>query len=284
MLKKFLFILVIFVLFSFAACVGTGNTPVDTDGIPASIEDTPADMRALAGTDNSTLTAPGGMFCTADLPEGEVLTVYVSGDIFIADSINEMLLFAAGSGEFRNDVVRAEILDERVEWLNVALPSQHEGALPFRGEDPGWDFSDSYEPHTIYRILVLEVFQGEAEVGSVLEVAQSGGRIDNVHLVNEHFVPLVPGEDFLLFLSSISWMTNEEWPAALTSRFQGVYRFPGPNDGIRMFGLSESLEPVQPLPDHLAEANLPLTLHDLAEMQRENFGEVSKSFQEVLQQ
>jgi len=262
MLKKFLFIFLIFALFPLTACADTESTSAEVNASPATL---------------------GGMFCTADLPEGEVLTVSVSGDFFIADCIEDLLSFGVVSGRHRDYVVRVEILDEWVAWRNMTLPSQHEGALPFLEDDPGLDFSDDYRPSTFYRAQVLEAFLGEVEVGDILYIAQSGGRIGNVHFETDYFVPLALGEDLVLILSSPSWMTNEEWPATLISPFQSVYRFPSSSGDIRTFSLDEELEPYQPS-ERTAHFGLPLTLHDLAEMQRENFGEVSESFQEVLQQ
>jgi len=195
-LKKFLFVIVIFALLSFAACADTDHIPADTGSVPLDADGIP-------------VTA-GGMFCTADLPEGEVLTVHAGGDEVIFDSIEDMMSFGSGSEVYRDYVIRIEILDERVEWRNASLPFQDERALLFLGDDPGWDHSDRYQPSTIHRVRVLEVFQGEVEVGDILEVGQSGGQIDNVHFMNDAFLPLMPGDDLVLFLASFSWMTNEE--------------------------------------------------------------------------
>jgi len=276
-MKKFLFMLALVVLFSLAAC----NNETQNGTVQADI---PNDTIQL----DNTPWNPGGIFCTEGLAEGEVLIVSVSGDEDIPGSIDEMIRFIdmagvwqAGYGMFRSEIVRAEVLDERTEWHNTTAAWHHEGAQPFLVDDPGWDHSDRYEPYTFHRVRVLEVFKGEVAAGDILEVMQEGGQIDNVRLENYSFVSLTPGDDVVLFLASPVWMPNS--PAALMSSFTAVYRFPDLSGGIRAFGLDEGLESVYEFPEHMAEYALTLTLDDLADMQLENFGRVSESFEAALE-
>ena len=289
-MKKFLFLIVIFVLLSFAACADTdhenvpadtSSVPVDTDRISVDAENVPADTGGVPVDADGISVTRGGMFCTADLPEGEVLTVSIEGDFIVFDDIDDMMSLGAGTGVYRDYVVRVEVLDERVEWRNANFPFQAERAMPFLMADTGWDYPDQYEPCTIFRVRVLEVFQGEVEVGDILEVGQSGGQIDNVHFIHPHFLQLTPGDDLVLFLASFSWLTNEEWPASLMSRLQGTYRFPSA-DRRRAFHSDEDLATVYQFPGHIAYRALSLTLDDLADMQIENFGRVSESFEAVI--
>ena len=244
-MKKFLFVIVIVALLSFAACAGTERISTDAENVPADTGGVPID------TDDIPVTR-GGMFCTANLPEGETLTVSVHGDAIIFDSIEQILSEMSWVDSI--DVVRVEVLDERVEWEEM--------------------------PYTVYRIQVLEVFQGESgvEVGDVLEIAQMGGEIDRVRLENDSFLPLAPGDDLVLFLSRSPG--QGPYRRGILG-FQSVFRFP-PVDGMRAFRSDEDLETVYEFPEHIAYFALSLTLDDLADMQIQNFGRVSESFGAVI--
>jgi len=224
---------------------------------------------------------PGRRFCTRHLAEGEVLIVEADhGDRIWFDSIDDLLRSAdrESGGPWRTEVLRVEILDERTGWFNLRLPWRHEGAQPFlRGDSHPWWESDDYMPSTFHRARVLEVFRGEVEVGDIIEIRQSGGQIGNIQMVNRDFAYLTPGDDLLLFLQSLSWL--EDIPRGLYSP-EAVYRFPD-FSGDRAFSLDESLESAYE--GSLAEWILPLTLNDLAEIQLENFGRVSESFEAALE-
>ena len=225
---------------------------------------------------NSTPVNTGGIFCTENLAEGEVLTVYAHGDEIIFDSIDEMLNFAAMSGAWRVEIVRVEVLSERVAWHNTTLAFQHEDA------DSEGDYPDCYEPRTFHQVRVLEVFQGDVQVGDILEVMQRGGQIDNVRLECSSFLPLAPGDDLVLFLSSLVWMENS--PAGIASPRQAVYRFPALEDGDRTVSFDEELEFFPQLSENIAEYALPLTFGELADFQFQNFGRLSDAFQAMLEE
>ena len=274
MMKKCLLAILILALFSLVAC----NIPADVEDVPVCADTVSADIGSVSTDMDDTLVDTestggprrGGRFCAAHLPEDEVLRVYSSsGDRIIFDDMDDMLSFVAGLGGFREYVVRVEVLDERVEWVNTALPSQAEGAYPFH---PDGGYPDEYMPRTIYRVQVLDVFKGEVEVGDILEVGQSGGQIDNVHFVADHAISLPLGGDLVLFLSIPSWMSNEDWSLGIMGGFQGAYRFPDIGDGMRAFSLDEDLASVYQFPEHMEHFAFDLTLGDLVEFTIENFG------------
>jgi len=130
------------------------------------------------------------------------------------------------------DIVRAIVLDERVERLNTMLD------VPPPEIDP-------YKIYTIYRIQVVEVFQGNAIPGGIIEIRQMGGRLDNDSLENLDYVQMEPGNDLVLFLRK-SFIAN--FPSILVNAHQSAYQYQNTN---------EALESAHP------ENNLSLTLEDL---------------------
>lgn len=76
------------------------------------------------------------------------------------------------------DVVRAKILSSRVEPYSVR-------------EDI----------HTIYAIQILEVFQGNLQIGDEIEIAQLGGETAYKVMVNPCKIPITVGDDLVLFLN-----------------------------------------------------------------------------------
>jgi len=144
------------------------------------------------------------------------------------------------------DVIRGEVLDERTEWINTWIPPQSEY------EETGGELGELYLIYTIFKIKVLEVFEGEAEVGSIIEVKQIGGQVDDTLFINADEVDIQLGYDLVLFLESF-----EGLPASLINPTQSVYYFPNINDNTRSDNLSIELESVSPKND------LILTLADL---------------------
>ncbi|MCL2558864.1 MAG: hypothetical protein FWE07_00130 [Turicibacter sp.] len=183
----------------------------------------------------------------ADNDLDEVETVWIMADYPHYDSITHLASYAT-------DVVRVEVLDERVEWLNTWL------APPPSEIDP-------YNLYTIYRIRVLEVFQGDATVGDILEVRQMGGETDSLRVINTDEVSLAVGDDLVLFLRA-SYIEN--FPAVLLNPYQGAYHFASisASEGIASIeaeelaniDVHESLESVNP------ENDLVLTIEDLIQI------------------
>ena len=172
---------------------------------------------------------------------GEVETMWVMADYPHYESIAHLASYAT-------DVIRVEILDERAEWLNTWL------------EAPPPEI-DPYNLYTVYRIKVLEVFQGDAAAGDILEVRQLGGQKDGLRVINKDEVPLVVGDDLVLFLRA-SYIEN--FPSVLLNPYQSAYRFPVANEDIMTIRANETLESV-----HL-ENDLTLTVEDLVQILANN--------------
>jgi len=135
--------------------------------------------------------------------ENEDLEIsWISASYFAYDSIEHLASHAT-------DVVRAEILDERVERLNNWL------SIPPEGIDP-------YMIYTVYRARVIESFQGDTTPGEIFEIMQIGGRQDNEWLVNTEEAPIEIGDDMVIFLRA-SYI--ESYPFVLLNPFQTLYHF-----------------------------------------------------------
>jgi len=104
------------------------------------------------------------------------------------------------------DVVFVEVLDERVELINSLI-----GAAAGAG---------NYNLYTVYRVRVLETFQGNAVPGDILEVRQLGGQLGNETIINTERVPLQAGNDVLIFMSESAIAGN---PSLFLNQQQSVF-------------------------------------------------------------
>ncbi|MCL2576492.1 MAG: hypothetical protein FWE27_00370 [Defluviitaleaceae bacterium] len=150
------------------------------------------------------------------------------------------------------EIVRVEVIDERAEKINIWMSPANEL------EDADFGTFDAYRIFTVNRIRVLEVFQGDVNVGDVLEVKQIGGRMNDSVVINHDSVPLVVGDDLVLFLQSYD---IEGMPACLLNPTQSAYRF---NENAAIRDDNTELESLNPQND------LTLTLNDLAQISRNN--------------
>lgn len=216
------------------------------------------------------------LFSEEELMSGDMLTSHTSVDESEYHSLDDLIEFG-----LVNIVVKAEVLDERVEWLDYTIPFSEEQSIYFFGEVR--EHEPRPELFTVHRLRVLDVFKGDVEVGDVVEVAQRGGQIENFISYAIYLRPLSVGDILVFFLRDPNLDPAREnfpvtLPLNLVNSLQGIYRLPAPSDGIVAFSADETLEGV---PDQLAPS-LTLTLDDLANMQRENFGHVSESFGAML--
>ena len=141
-------------------------------------------------------------------PDDEVITEYfVGGDRLILSSIDEL-------ARWSTDVIRAEILDSRVERINTSLSSD-----PDFYNDP-----KHIRLHTVYRLVVLEVFAGNTKVGDIVEVMQMGGRLGNEELVYDRQLPLSSGDNLVLFLYNYEKEGFGHLPMTFMGGGQAVYR------------------------------------------------------------
>jgi len=138
---------------------------------------------------------------TSPISAGMEVTQVSAYDL-IYDSIEDLATDAT-------DVVRAEVLDERVEKLNTFL------------EEPPPEI-DPYMLYTVYRIKVLEAYQGKAAAGDIMEVRQLGGQLDDELVVSLDFVPIAPGDDLVFFLRE-SYIEN--YPSVLVNAHQSTYKY-----------------------------------------------------------
>ena len=107
------------------------------------------------------------------------------------------------------DVVRVEVLDERVERFNTWLETPPPEINP-------------YYIYTVYRLRVIDAFKSDATPGDILEVRQLGGQQDNEKVINTNKAPITVGDDLVLFMRA-SYIDN--YPSVFLNPFQTVYRF-----------------------------------------------------------
>jgi len=138
------------------------------------------------------------------------------------------------------DVVRVEVLDEREDWFNPFL-----NPLPPE--------IDPYRLYTVYRLRVLDVFQGDAQVGDVIEVRLRVGAVVYGDL------SIAIGDDLVLFLYASVIEGN---PAFLVNPTQGAYR------SRHLSGTFTILQNIHP-----RSRFVPLvTMGNLRQLAAENFG------------
>jgi len=150
---------------------------------------------------------------------------FVGGGADEAGNVDELTFIAT-------DIVRGVILDERVEQLITLLP-------PPSGPDEMYLSmrADFYQIHTIHRIMVSEVFMGDAQVGNVMEIAQPGGRLGSAISTNSEMLHFAAGDDLVLFVRTFYNSHGVNRPAIPITPFQSAYRVVSSNrvelaDGI----------------------------------------------------
>jgi len=193
--------------------------------------------------------------CADEMPDSLITEYFIGGDVWTRASIDELASNAT-------DVVRAVVLDSRVELVNTLLadPDPNE-------EDP----SRFYMLHTIYRLEVQEVFAGRAEVGGVIEFMQIGGRLGNRELNNERQLSFVIGDELIFFLHSFEAYGFGHLPMVLESSSQAVYRITTTDrrlDNALYNGVANTLQEHPWLADEILENfdptnNLIITMGDL---------------------
>ncbi|MCL2361128.1 MAG: BspA family leucine-rich repeat surface protein [Defluviitaleaceae bacterium] len=148
-------------------------------------------------------------------------------------------------------IVRAEILDSRVEEIRISL-------IPDDSMEP------RYRIHTIYQLRILEVFMGGVAIDDIIEGAQVGGQLGNVSLVYSRFVYFNNGDELVFFLICYRTLGFEHAPVQMEIlTHQGIFR-PAPSEA----GLHEVLVGIGAFPDF----QLPLTVDDLNRIQDGTFG------------
>lgn len=155
----------------------------------------------------------------------------VSSDWIGFDTLEEM-------AEWSTDVVRAKIISYTV------------GTMEFEG-----DYRS--QVYTFYTIRILEVFQGNLQVGDEIELAQVGGKWENILVINEDEIPIEVGYDLVLFL-----ITYPGFPAGFYQ--QGVYRLSEDLEATQEMDNSIELIPV--LAEGMESSEFNLIVKDLWEL------------------
>jgi len=166
----------------------------------------------------------------------DVEIIEISGFPRVLFSIDELTYSAT-------DVLRVEILDERVEMLNIAGGES-------RYTNP------SLRVCTVHRFRILEVYRSStgAEIGDIREVQQLGGRYEDEYWVNRNMQRFRSGDDLILFLVQ---REGENRPAILVGS-NAVYWFPPPINRM-----TTTLSDNQVIQSFVGDTNLTLTAGDL---------------------
>ena len=146
-----------------------------------------------------------------------------------------------------SDIVRAEVLGERQERLR------------FHADSTGTSL------FTVTQIRILEIFQGNIQPESIIEVRRFPG-------IRNHNLRLVTGDEVILFLQAF---VVENTQASLMAPYEAVYRFPFPDENSTLnlsayVGLE--FENMYQRRHALAPQPLPLTIGDLIQIWEVNFG------------
>ena len=190
--------------------------------------------------------------------EDEIITEYfLVSDLWIFDSISEL--------NFRTtDIVRAEVLNSRVEPINILL----------RTPSPDENIERFYIIHTVYQLRVLEVFKGDSAVGDVLEAMQRGGLYGSRRLVYSYQLSMNSGDEFIFFLRSYEEHGFGHLPRSIVGSYQGVFhtlssrttRTNEMYESITEAYFENLLQPNETLESVSPHTNLTLTIGDLMQI------------------
>ena len=150
------------------------------------------------------------------------------------------------------DIVRATAMSSRVEEFNASL-----------------DATPAYQISTITTFRVLEVFDGNMEIGDYFDLVQPGGIVGSTQLINYDAIELGFSDDFVLFLNT--HFMNQGVYAFLLNPFQAVYNIPSSVESITNLDLTElEIELASAFefssPEEAATFNLEITLEDLVDI------------------
>jgi len=175
----------------------------------------------------------------------------ISGSYLVYDSIAHL----ASAATY---VIRVEVLDERVENLDVLVSPESEE------ENTGMNLESHYRIFTVYSIRVLEVFQGCVDAGDVIEVRLLGSPFDDNYLQSADHTYLTVGDDLVLFLQDSA---VEHLPPFLVNPTQSTYRVAATteNAGIMSENLHEKLESINP------NNSLRLTMEELLNLETDSY-------------
>ena len=206
-------------------------------------------------------------FTEEEIASGEMLTISVNGDYAAFHTLEDLLYYSSTT-----DIVKAVVLDERVEWVDTTLPIPEEWGINIEYIPP------SGQPNTLTRIQVLEVFHGEATVDDTIEVIQRGGQIGNFTLENRNLINFAIGDVYVFFLCRIElpeWFDGEflptfdYFPMYFPNPWQAVYRLP--SERLMSDSSYEDLENI-----NYISGNFTLELGDLVQLWVYNLSSVTE--------
>ena len=138
--------------------------------------------------------------------------------------------------EYATDVVRAKVLSSTVERRRA-------------GDDDYWLY-------TVYTIRILEVFQGDLQIGDEIELAQMGGESETEVMISSGWIPIETGDDLVLFLLT--------YPGFSAGFFlQGVYRLSEALEATQVMDATIELIPLVREGRDSLEESFDLTVEDL---------------------
>jgi len=191
--------------------------------------------------------------------EVQPITVVHQGRFIPHDSIERIALVA-------DYVVRVEVLDERVENLDILLPPENE-----EQDAGGEELEYYYVIFTVYRLKVLDVFQGDVSAGDIMEVRLPGGQYGDEQLIAPAYTYFTMGEELVLFLhGSLGGL-----PPFPLNPMQGMYHSPSSAEGAMSRYIEQALEGVNPY------NNLMLTYGDLVHIWISNLDTNASDLREV---
>jgi len=195
--------------------------------------------------------------------------IEIHADFFTIADVDEM-------ADIATNIVRGEILDKRVEWVNLVVPRELvEADMLEQGmtqeeidfELYGFDFEEDPHLMTIYQIQVLEAFQGDHVIGEIIEIMRQGGVYEDEYWFVADAIELTIGDEYVLFLYT-SGLTDS--PYVLVSHVQGVYSVPSEIEIEESLVELEDLEMEIEL-DNASELDpIMITIEDLIEIAEDN--------------
>jgi hypothetical protein len=174
-----------------------------------------------------------------NMENNEIKIVYTEGQFPDYDSVAALF-------DRATDVVRVEVLDNgKYDMVVYNIPNP---------DNPNWE--PRYQIVTIYQIKVIESFKGDNHAGDIIDVRQRGGEVDGVRLINKDKIPLMMGDELVLFLL---W-NDRDSHASLLTPWYAIYHYPKENN---MMSFSADSEDNRVLENVDERNQLTLTVGDL---------------------
>jgi len=183
---------------------------------------------------------------------------------------------------YASDVIRGEVVDYRVESVNFM--HSREAVAARLAREMGRELSEFTEeemlawfPHylgdgewlpepeplyhtaTINRVMILEVFQGDYQIGDIIEVRRVGGSYGTSMMFVHDGISLEVGDDVVLFLYSWRYIGL---PHVFLTPSQGAYFFPAADGRSGRLSLDTELESV----NENRGTNVRVTIDDLLQL------------------